>query len=57
MREASQSIGLLQQQHDSMLKYIQDYIGKLEKAKQAKQTNEEETAKGIHKGTAGIDEK
>ncbi|WP_158887745.1 hypothetical protein [Amycolatopsis anabasis] len=52
--ELSRSVGLLQQQHDSMLKYIQDYIGKLERVKAGKQAGEQDTVDDLKRGTGDV---
>lgn len=45
----TQSLDQLRDQHSSMLDYVDDYIQKLEAAKNAKQTGEDETQSAVKK--------
>ncbi|WP_236788964.1 hypothetical protein [Amycolatopsis sp. GM8] len=48
------SLSQLRDQHKSMLDYVNNYIQKLEAAKKAKQTGEDETTDAIRKSAGGI---
>ncbi|TNC21181.1 hypothetical protein [Amycolatopsis alkalitolerans] len=48
------SLGQLRDQHKSMLDYVDNYIQKLEAAKRAKQTGEDENTDAVRKSAGGV---
>lgn len=52
----SQSFSQLRDQHESMRAYIENYIQKLEAAKAAKETGEQESTDAVHKAGGGINQ-